>query len=189
MKRIAVIAIAVLLLSFFSAEASAGGFWFGAYGGSVIPVGGFGDYSAIGLSVGAGLGLWLGDRWLISAYGAYDGFGRVDFYDETYRKFSIKGTAIPVQLGLSYYFGEPEPLQFYLTARAGVYFWGGDYAGENLSGYFNSQDPGVAGGLGIAIPVTEERRTSLYLELDYNAVFGEDTQSFLGILVGLNFTR
>lgn len=189
MKRVAVIVIAVILLSLYAAEASAVDFWFGAYAGTVIPVGGFGDYGAFGPSVGGGLGLWLGDHWLISAYGAYNSFGTTDFYDETYTKFSISGNVVPVQLGLSYYFGQPEPLQFYLTVRGGMYFWGGDYSNGSISGDFSSEDPGVAGGLGIAIPVTDERRTSVYFELDYNAAFGEDTLSFLGILVGLNFTR
>ena len=189
MKKAAVVAIVVLLLSFYAADTMAGNFWFGAYGGSVIPIGIFDNYGALGFSLGAGLGYWLGDHWLISVYGAYNSFGEVDFYDETYRKHAMKGNVIPVQLGLSYYFGEPKPLQFYLTARGGMYFWGGDYADQSTSGDFNSQDPGVVGGLGIAIPVTDERRTSLYFELDYNAVFGVETQSFLGILVGLNFTR
>ncbi len=155
-----------LLVSLGISAAAAGEFRLGAYGGTVIPAGDFTEVAAIGGGGGLSLGYLFTDAWMVYFQGSYHNFGSRKIYSDNYNYVAFEVNVIPVELGLSYFWGEPSVFQGYVTGRVGGYMWRGDHEDEDI---------GVAVGGGVSIPIDNGGKWKIYVEPMFHVVFGEET--------------
>jgi outer membrane protein W len=183
MKRAAVLMIALVILTAFSAGVSAqkGTYWLSLPLSVVVPTGDLADVSSTGWGLGFGVGYWITDGLLIDGQFAIHNFGEKKVADGV----KVNGAIWPIELGVAYYFLKDKKYRPYVTFRTGYYNFEGDFRDEGELGQKNK--PGNSLGLGLAFVSGYEGTGMLFIEPNVYALYGDETYMYWTVNFGVSW--